>query len=148
VRLNTLTVWQRLFDVGLNANLAQNTATGTVYLTFFLKDFGNKLGLSSTKDGYGAAQQVTADAFATGIWKHVAVVMSGGGATLYLDGAAAAMVNPVAPPQALGNLDYAFIGKSQFSSDPLIDGQVDELRIYGRALSASEIQLLFAYTRP
>lgn len=148
VRLTTLTLWQRLFDVGINANLAQNTATGTVYLTFFLKDFSNKLGVSSTKDGYGAAQQVTADAFATGVWKHIAVVMSGGGATIYLDGVAVAMVNPVSPPQALGNLDYAYIGKSQFSADPFIDAQIDEFRVYGRALSASEIQLLFAYAGP
>jgi len=33
--------------------------------------------------------------------------------------------------------DYAYLGKSQFSSDPYFDGQIDEFRVYGRALSAA-----------
>ena len=39
----------------------------------------------------------------------------------------------------LGNIDYAFIGRSQFGEDPYFDGMIDDLRIYNRALSAEEI---------
>jgi hypothetical protein len=143
IRLETLTAWQRLFDVGINANLSQNTATGTAYVTLFLKDFSNKIGLSSTKDGFGSAQQVAVDALATGVWKHVAVVLGGGSGTIYVDGNAVAMASGILSPQALGAVDYAFIGKSQFSGDPFIDAQIDEFRVYDRALSTDEIQSLF-----
>jgi len=147
VRLNTLTAWQRLFDTGTNANLNQNTATGTSYATLFLKDLNNKFGLSSTQNGYGSAQQITADALPTGVWKHVAVVFSSGTAALYVDGTMVSMASSFQPPQALG-LNYAFIGKSQFGADPFIDAQIDEFRVYSRALSGSEIQTLFQYAGP
>jgi hypothetical protein len=147
VRLNTLTVWQRLFDTGTNANLNQNTATGTSYATLFLKDLNNKLGLSSTQNGYGSAQQITADALPTGVWKHVTVVFSSGTAAIYVDGTMVSMASSILPPQALG-LNYAFIGKSQFGVDPFIDAQIDEFRVYNRALSASEIQTVFQYAGP
>jgi hypothetical protein len=148
IKLNTFTPWQRLFDVGINANLAQNTATGTVYMTLFLKDFANKLGLGSTKDGFSNAEQVTTDPLPTGTWKHIAVVLAGGAATIYIDGTAMSMVNPFLPPQALGTLDYAFLGKSQFSTDPYLDAQIDDFRVYSRALSASEVQALVQYVGP
>jgi hypothetical protein len=147
VKLNTLTVWQRLFDTGTNANLNQNTATGTSYATLFLKDLNNKFGLSSTQNGYGSAEQITADALPTGVWKHVTVVFSGGSAALYVDGTVVSMAGSFPPPQALG-LNYAFIGKSQFGVDPFIDAQIDEFRVYNRALSASEIQTVFRYAGP
>jgi len=51
VKLKTLTTWQRVIDVGINAGLNQNTSAGTVYMTFVLKDFSNNLGFSATKDG-------------------------------------------------------------------------------------------------
>jgi hypothetical protein len=147
VRLTTLTVGQRLFDTGTNANLNQDTATGTSYATLFLKDLNNKLGLSSTQNGYGSAQQITADPLSTGVWKHVAVVFSSRTASIYIDGTMVSMATSFMPLQALG-LNYAFIGKSQFGADPFIDAQIDEFRVYNRVLSAGEIQTLFEYAGP
>ena len=148
VKINSLASWQRLLDVGLNANLPQNTANDTVYMALFMKNLGSKLGLTSTKDGFSTAQQVTADTLPTGTWKHVAAVLSAGAVTLYIDGTATSMVNPFLPPQELGTLDYAFLGKSQFSSDPYLDAQIDEFRVYNRALSASEVQALVLFAGP
>jgi hypothetical protein len=67
---------------------------------------------------------------------------------LYVDGVSAGSNSAVIAPQALGALDDAFIGKSQFSGDPLLDAQIDEFRVYRRALSASEIEALFKNTGP
>ena len=147
VRLNSLTARQRLFDVGSNANLSQNTATGTAYATLFLKDLNNKLDLSCTKNGYANEQHITSDALPTGVWKHVAVVFGGGTGTLYIDGAVVSANSSILPPQSLG-INYVFIGKSQFASEPFIDAQIDEFRVYNRALSVSEIQSLFLYAGP
>ena len=148
IKANTLTPLQRLFDLGVNANLSQTTATGTEFFCLTLKDPSGKLALASTKDGFSALKLVSVDGFGTGEWKHVAVVVVGGGATIYLDGSPAGTTSSLLPPGALGPIDYAFIGKSQFSSDPFIDAEIDEFRVYNRALAADEIRLLFEYAGP
>jgi hypothetical protein len=145
IKPGSTTTWQRIFDVGIDAKLSQNTETGTVYMTFALRDFDSNLGFSSTKDGYGNAQVIKAPAFATGVWTHVAVVLGGGAGTLYLDGVAASTGSSILAPAELGALDYAYLGKSQFTGDPLLDGQIDEFRVYQRALSAGEVKALFEY---
>jgi hypothetical protein len=45
-------------------------------------------------------------------------------------------------PSKLGNATQNYIGKSQYAADPNLPGAVDELRIYGRALSGSEVASL------
>jgi len=143
MRINTLTTWQRLFDFGINANIPANS-TSTTYINLVLKDINGKLGLNSTKTGYLGEQRITAEPLPTGSWKHVAVVFGGGMATLYVDGASVGSGSALPPPTELGTIDYAFIGRSQFSSDPLADAEIDEFRVYDRALNASEIQALVA----
>ena len=43
----------------------------------------------------------------------------------------------------LGNTTNNWIGRSQYGSDAFLDGQIDEFRIYNRALSAAEVLALF-----
>ena len=148
IRLNSLTTWQRVFDVGINAHLKQNPMTGTVYSNLALKDINHKLDLNSTTNGYGGEQRITVDVFPTGVWKHLAVVLGNGNAALYVDGTVVGLATSLPTLQALGALDYAFIGRSQFTSDPPLDGQIDEFRVYNRALSANEIEALFEYAGP
>lgn len=148
LKLVSLTTWQRLFDIGVNANLSQNAPTGTTYFSLVLKDFNGKLGLTSSRDGYNNSKVLTTDVLPIGVWKHVAVVAANGGATIYIDGSEVATAPSLLPPGALGNLDYAFIGKSQFSSDPSVDAEIDSFRVYNRALSADEIRTLFDYAGP
>lgn len=148
IKLETLTAWQRLFDIGVNAHLGQNAATGTAYFNFILKDNDNRIGLWSSKDGYNNSKALNADGLSVGVWRHVAVVVGGGGATIYVDGSAANTTTTQPPPGALGAIDYAFIGRSQFSNEPFIDAEIDEFRVYNRALSADEIRTLFEYAGP
>ncbi len=37
-----------------------------------------------------------------------------------------------------------WIGKSRFAADPYLQGQIDDFRIYGRALTDAEIKALAA----
>jgi hypothetical protein len=72
-------------------------------------------------------------------WHHVAVVKSGGTATLYVDGAvqASVAVNAEAPTNTLP----LFIGYNPGEGTRgHWKGQLDEVRIYDRALSAAEVQ--------
>jgi hypothetical protein len=82
-------------------------------------------------------------AIATLTWTHVAVVLGPSGGTLYVDGAAVG-TNPsmTLRPADLGSTPYNYIGRSQFSDDPYLDGDIDDFRVYDRALSPEEVQAL------
>ena len=151
VNVTTSQNWQRVFDVGVNAKIATNTQTGTLYMNLVPKNDSTSLLFSITTNGYANEQKLPATALPVGTWKHVAVVLAAGTSTLYIDGAPATS-NPsnavTLRPKDLGAIDYAYIGKSQFSADPFFDGQIDEFRVYNRALSADEILALFQFKGP
>jgi hypothetical protein len=78
-------------------------------------------------------------------WKHVAVVLGPSGGILYVDGQPVATDPDLAlRPADLGSTPNNYIGRSQFSADPYLDGRIDEFRVYDRALSPLEIQALYA----
>jgi hypothetical protein len=87
-------------------------------------------------------------AIAANAWTHVAVRLSGNTATLYINGTVAGTNNNMTlRPSSLGNTALNYIGKSQFANDAALSGSVDDFRIYGRALAASDIAALAAQPR-
>lgn len=77
-----------------------------------------------------------------GVWKHVAVTLTPGTGILYVDGVEVARLDharSVVARRHLGDVHR----KSQYGNDPLLSGQIDELRIYSRALSATDVRTLF-----
>jgi hypothetical protein len=80
-------------------------------------------------------------------WSQVTVVLSGGNTlTTYVDGVqiaetqTASTADQLAVEGALSGL----IGKSQYGPDAYFGGAVDEVRVYGRALDATEVTTLFS----
>jgi hypothetical protein len=149
INVTTAQNWARVFDVGVNAKIASNTSTGTKYMNLVPKNAGTNLAFAISKDGYGSEQTLTSAALDTGKWRHVAVVLGAGQSSLYVDGAVVPNTTAISlRPADLATIDYAYLGKSQFSNDPNFDGQIDEFRVYGRALSAAEIQELYLFAGP
>ena len=97
-----------------------------------------------TTSGNGSEQQINSSiAIPANTWTHVAVTLSGNTATLYINGAVAGTnTDMTIHPASLGSTTQNYIGKSQWSADPAIQGAVDDFRIYSRALSPAEIQSL------
>jgi hypothetical protein len=149
VYVTTSQNWQRVFDIGVNAHQANNASTGTRYMNLVPQNGSTSLAFYITQNGYGAEETLSSGALAVGVWKHVAVVLGSGQGSLYVDGASVSS-NPglTLRPNDLGAIDYAYLGKSQFTADAYFDGKLDEFRVYSRALSAAEIQALFQYTGP
>jgi hypothetical protein len=85
-------------------------------------------------------QAIFGPALETGRWYHVAVTNVGTLATLYLDGEAVASgdlrINTPGHTQL-------FIGSLPGDSSKRVDGLIDEVGIFNRALSATEIQAIF-----
>lgn len=132
VNLNTVGTWSRVFDFG----------TGTQVNMFLTPRSGDgNLRFSITNNGGGAEQRIDGTAPLPTGWTHVAVTRSGNTGTLYVNGKAVG----TNPNLTLGPTDLAggdtpnnWIGRSQYP-DPLLDGAVDDFRLYGRALPADEL---------
>jgi hypothetical protein len=135
VKVDASTNWTRIFDFG--------TGTSTsMFLTPKAGSSGGGLRFAITTSGSGGEQQLNAPALATGVWKHVAVTLSGTTGTLYVDGVqVASNISMTLKPSSLGNTNLNYLGRSQYS-DPYLQGSLDDFRIYNRALSASEIAAL------
>jgi hypothetical protein len=139
IKVSTLANWARVFDFG----------TGTNDYMFLSPDAGgtNKLRFAITTSGNGNEQQLNGPAITAGVWTHVAVTLSGNTATLYVNGVAVATNTAMTVhPSALGATTQDYLGKSQFTGDPNLNGSIDDFRIYGQALSASQIFQLAAPT--
>jgi hypothetical protein len=128
---------ERVFDFGANIDhymmLSARGTTGVVRFAITVN---------------GAAGEQTIDgtaALTTNQWVHVAVTLSGGIGTLYVNGRAVG-TNPgmLLAPFRLGGTIQNWIGRSQYAADPYFNGRVDDFRIYWGALSAADIAVLSA----
>jgi len=123
--------WQRIFDFGNNTYqymfLTPKSGSGTLRLAFL-----------DSINGVSSEQYIDTTVLPTTTWVHLAAVLNGGYATLYVNGrAVGSTAVPVTDPSDfLPTLNY--IGKSQWG-DPLFYGRIDDFRVYNHALDGSEV---------
>jgi hypothetical protein len=140
VYLNSSVEWQRVWDFG-------NSTTHYMFLspkssvTKFMRFAITTSGLASEEGLDGTSE------LAIGAWKHVAVVIGLGNGTLYVDGQPMAIKTGMTlRPSDLGNTTNNYLGRSQFADaterDPYLDGNLDDFRVYSRALTLAEISIL------
>jgi Concanavalin A-like lectin/glucanases superfamily len=135
VNLSSAPMWSRIFDFG----------TGTTTYMFLTPNSGAGTRFSITTGGNGQEQQLNATALATGSWQHVAVTLAANTGTLYVNGAEVAQnTSMTLNPASLGTTTQNWLGRSEFASDPYLNGQLDNFRIYDRALSAADVHTLYA----
>ena len=128
--------WTRIWDFGQDTNAYMFLTPITNYSQFAK--------FAITVSGRTQEQAIEAQSAVPALqWTHVAVVLGPSGGTLYFDGAAVG-TSPTLTlrPADLGSTVNSYIGRSQFSDDPYLDGRIDEFRIYSRALSPDEIRTL------
>jgi hypothetical protein len=123
--------WSRLFDFGSGTN-------DNMFLT--LND-GSSIRFAITNGGGNAEQRIEgAGTLPTNTWSLVTVTVSGNTGTLYVNGKAVGTnPNMTLHPADLGATTQNWIGRSQYAADPYLNGTVDDVNIYGRALSTSEV---------
>lgn len=136
-------VWERVFDFGSSDAGEGNQGLGATYLFFSPKSNNSQIhGIIHTSSTNG--ELLVSDAL-TAVDKTVVVALvvddSHDTLTLYKDGtfrSAVAFLGHLSEIQDVNN----WLGRSQFK-DPVFRGTIDELRIYGSALSASAIAKSF-----
>ncbi|HEY6556919.1 MAG TPA: LamG domain-containing protein [Polyangiaceae bacterium] len=136
-RLNTTTAsWARIFDFGSGT---------TRYLFLAPRTPTNQVRFGISTGGGGAEQQLNSSGLSAGNWHHVAVTLSGSTGTLYVNGAQVAQNTSMSlAPADLGDTNRNWLGRSQFSADPYLNGRIDNLRMYSRVLTLQEVQTLEA----
>ncbi len=137
VYLNSVTAWTRVFDFG----------TGTTNYMFLTPKNGSPNKVRFAIRTASTSEQVidSTSAITAAGWHHVAVTLNGATGTLYVDGAQAGQNTAMTlNPSSLGSTTLNYLGKSQFSADPYLNGKVDDFHIYGTVLTAAQISSLYA----
>ncbi len=131
----TISAWVKFNTVGAAANNRHLVCGNTNQWCFYHKQANNKMTLG--KNGLDEVVSNTAISDTT-TWHHVAVSYNGSNATFYLDGASdgsPAYTTSFSATQMTIGVTAGLTG--------YLPGSLDDVRIYNRALSASEITRLY-----
>ena len=147
VRIGAFATNSRIFDFG--ASTTPGASTGAyMFLTpqYTTGADAAKMRFAITTAGWNNEKQIfSSTALPLGAWAHVAVTRSGNTGSLYLNGVLVGTNNAMSvTPSGLGTTTRNYLGRSQFSGDPYLNGSIDDFRIYSRALTSSEL-LAFAH---
>lgn len=140
VKMDAAANWARMFDFGTGTNVYMFLArNNTGYLRYAITTGGG-----SKEQGINASTPI-----GTGVWVHFAVTWTGNLGILYMNGVEVGRNSAMTlKPSSLGATTQNWFGRSQYSGDPYLTGTLDDIRIYSRALSASEIVTLVNAAAP
>lgn len=141
VNPDKLTNWTGLFHIGNGEDSFFQIQTRT--------QAAGATGLAATFKAPGAAlQQRVRGTGATDLvldkWNHVVFTRDGANGTLYLNGAKIASAdNLTIDMAAIGSTQDNWLGRNGFPDDAL-DGTMDDVRLYTSALSATDVESMYA----
>jgi hypothetical protein len=119
-------------------NTTSGTGNGYLFTT------GNAYRSSIASGNWSTEQTLSANRdLARGAWKTITYTLSGGTAVLYEDGTEVARKTGVTiTPGSIGGgtTTANYLGRSVYSGDKYLKGQVRDFRIYNRALPADEVR--------
>lgn len=135
-KLNSKVAWSRIIDFGngpdLNNVLFSVSYQNLEFPTFYTWNRQYKSDVTSKI------------AFPLDQWVHLAYTLNGKTGTIYMNGLKTTEVITFVPEDVIRKTNY--IGKSHWSHDENLNGDLDELRFYNRALNQTEIYQLYAST--
>ena len=126
VYIRTYQAWSRIFDFGSGANsnnVLVAVSQGTSGLPVYSTDGTDNINSSQT--------------LPLNQWAQLAVVQRGSTGLIYINGQLAASSSNNGIANTTRSLNY--IGRSNWGGDHYLDGKIASIKIYGRAMSSSDI---------
>ena len=141
----SISAWCYLNDTSMSTRIFDFGSGMTTYM--FLTP--ETVRFAITTSGFSGEQDIPQNILGPAVphttWTHVVVTLAGTTGTLYFNGAAQPVNSAMTlTPASLGTTSADWIGRSQYTADPYLDGKIDNFRIYSRALNASEVMALYA----
>jgi len=137
----TISAWINLTDAGENMIFSlSDESTSTTFVKFGVQ--GGKLKWFNTAS---VVEYSTQDTLNDGSWHHVSVTVNASGNTLYIDGQLEGTDSNSSFFSNISNADAVDIGRTMRSSGASyeFDGLLDDVRVYNRALTTTDINALF-----
>ena len=122
--------WQRIFDFG----------TDETHYMFLTPTNGS--GMRLVFNNGGSEQVLNTTTLKTNTWVHVAATVDAESAALYVNGVKVSSKNVGIVPSDFNPI-FNYIGRSQFSADPMFRGRINDARIYNYALSADDVSTVY-----
>ncbi|MHC4498061.1 MAG: LamG-like jellyroll fold domain-containing protein [Planctomycetota bacterium] len=143
----TLVAWIRLASVAADRGIIAKT-DGTSDKAYYLYLNAGPPAALRAKVSNDGSSQVTVQGgttLVTNTWYHVALVYNGTDLRLYLNGSLDenGALNPLSYSSGINNSSTAFAIGSQSNLGEYFDGQIDEVAVFDRDLSADEIQEIY-----
>jgi hypothetical protein len=134
----TLAAWYK--STGVDGDGSEVISGGNAYI---LRLGPSQIETSKAVSGGFFDCRATVAGYLDGGWHHLAVVFGDSNVTIYFDGTARATCNSTAAISYSGAGSDLWVGRHGDGQEIYdFDGNIDEVRVYGRALSAAEIQIL------
>lgn len=139
----TASLWFRYTATGGEQPLLWMGGIGTTQPQVWLRgepSSGRITGLITTRDGAAAPATAfvrTAGAFNDGQWHHLALRRGGGRLTLFIDGTTVGTAD--VPGSVSRNSPFGVHVGQRMDSRAYFTGAIDDVRVYGRALSDAEL---------
>lgn len=141
VKLDAHANWARIWDFG----------RGSSYYMFLASNIGSSSKPVRFAIKAGGGEQVINCSYVIPVskWTHIVVTKSGNTGILYINGVEVGRNTAITlNPSNLGDINQNYIGKSQYTSDAMLKGSVDEVRIYSGSLTATEVLGLYNLAVP
>jgi hypothetical protein len=136
----SVAAWLRATSVAARGNIvAHGYRFGPSYDFALRVDAGSYV--FTTWDGVNHQAIAAISSDDVGTWVHLCGVFDGNGYQIYRNGSLAAATVDATPPQS--NVETNWVIGASAQQDNLMQGSIDDIRIYGRALSAAEVEALY-----
>jgi hypothetical protein len=146
----TIALWTRDLSTARSGARLFHFSRGAAEELYFAPDEKNAASssqgahLGGTHDGASFADLWTTTALIDKSWHHVAVSWNAASIDLYVDGrAAGSQAKPGIVPSGLGATSPNWLGRTLNDASIQLYAEIDDLRIYDRALTATEIAALY-----
>jgi len=130
--------WQRIFDFG----------DDTSHYLFLTPSSGSGTLRFAINNGSGEQIVEATGPLPSNQWAHVCFTLSGSTGKIYTNGVLAASSSSFSLTPASLTPQFNFLGKSQFTTDPLFHGALDEVQVNDYALTAAQVASLLTNSPP